>query len=345
MSGAGGRITLGVQEARALALASLQGIGYDASDAAIITEHVIDAALCGYEYSGLAKILNVAENPRQRGPRGPMRVEHETAVSLRYDAGNLNGMVAIHHATDAAICKAQVGGIAVVGVRNSWTSGRGAYFVERIARAGLIGMHTVRSLPQVAPLGGARAALGTNPMSFGFPTEDDPLIIDVGTSAVMFTDLALRVRRGETLQEGLAIDAEGRPTRDPRAAQLGAALPFGGHKGFALAMAVHALGVFAGATGEGDQGYGYLILAMAPDLLLPLPEYRSRLSRSLAEIKATPLAEGATEITLPGERSRRHRALALRAGIEMDDHIHRALMALANGVESTPIASLKEPAP
>jgi LDH2 family malate/lactate/ureidoglycolate dehydrogenase len=334
MTGTPGRVLLAVPDARALALASLQGIGYDATDASIITDHVIEAALCGYEYSGLPKILNVAENPRQRGPRGPMRIEHETPVSRRYDAGNLNGMVAIHHATDAAIEKAQDAGIAVVGVRNSWTSGRGAHFVERIARAGLIGVHTVRSLAQVAPLGGARAALGTNPMSFGFPTEDEPLLVDVGTSAVMFTDLALRARRGETLPEGVAIDAEGRPTRDPRAAQLGAALPFGGHKGFALAMAVHALGVFAGATGEGDQGYGYLILAMQPELLLPSAEYRRRLSQSLADIKATPMADGVHEITLPGERSRRHRERALRVGIEIDDHIHRALTALAARAEA-----------
>jgi LDH2 family malate/lactate/ureidoglycolate dehydrogenase len=331
-----GRVTLSVPEARSLALASLEAIGYGAADAAIIADHVIDAALCGYEYSGLPKILNVAQNPRQREPRRPMRIEHETPVSIRYDAGNLNGMVAIYRATEAIIRKAQSAGIAVVGVRNSWTSGRGAYFVERIARAGLIGIHTVRSLPQVVPLGGARPALGTNPLSFGFPTDGDPLLVDVGTSALMFTDLALRARRGEMLPEGVAIDAAGHPTRDPRAAQLGAALPFGGHKGFALAVAVHALGVFAGATGDGDQGYGYLLLAMQPELLLPLEEYRRSLSASLAGIKATPLAQGATEITLPGERSQRNRERALRTGIEIDAHIHRALTALAQTPAGNP---------
>src|SRR5690606_20071945 len=103
-------------------------------------------------------------------------------------------------------------GFALVGVNNTWMSGRGSYYVERIANAGLIGIHTVSSRPQVAPPGGTRAAIGTNPISFGFPTADAPFVIDLGTSALMFTDLALRARRGELLPEGVAIDAKGVPT-------------------------------------------------------------------------------------------------------------------------------------
>lgn len=323
------RITLSVEQARELALGALAGIGYDEADARIITNHVIDAALCGYEYSGLPKILNVAENPRRLQPRSEMRVEHETPVSIQFDAGNHNGMVAIFHATQAAIRKARQGGIAIVGVCNSWTSGRGAHFVEMIAREGLIGIHAVSSLPQVAPLGGARPALGTNPMSFGFPTAGRPLLVNVGTSALMFTDLALRARRGERLPDGVAIDAAGEPTLDPIAAQLGAVLPFGGHKGYALAVAIHALGVFAGATGKGDQGYGYLVMAMQPDLLLPLEEYRQRLSDSLARIKATPRRSGFDEIVLPSERAFRERERALNEGIVINERIHHALVELS----------------
>ena len=71
-------------------------------------------------------------------------------------------------------------------------SGRSAYYVEMVARAGLIGIHTVAAHPMVAPLGGAKAALGTNPIAFGFPTEDDPLVIDLATSAFMGTELQFR---------------------------------------------------------------------------------------------------------------------------------------------------------
>ncbi len=122
-------------------------------------------------------------------------------------------------------------------------SGRSAYYVEMVARAGLIGIHTVAAPPMVAPLGGARPALGTNPIAFGFPMDGDPLVIDLGTSAFMGTDLQFRQRLGIPLPEGVAIDEHGRPTTDAAAARRGAILPFGGHKGYALALAMHALGV------------------------------------------------------------------------------------------------------
>jgi len=75
------RIHLSLDEARALGERALAGIGYDAEEAHIIADHVIDAALCGYEYSGLAKILNIPEHRRFAQPRQKMRVLHETPVS------------------------------------------------------------------------------------------------------------------------------------------------------------------------------------------------------------------------------------------------------------------------
>src|SRR3977135_3576989 len=113
------RIHLGVDEARTLGERALRGIGYDAEEAHIIADHVIDAALCGYEYSGLAKILNIPEHPRFAQPRRPMRVVHETDVSALYDGGNNNGMIAMYHAANAAIAKA-AHGVSVIGVSDSW---------------------------------------------------------------------------------------------------------------------------------------------------------------------------------------------------------------------------------
>lgn len=324
------RRRLSVDEARDLSVRALLGIGYNRQQAEILAGHMLDAALCGYEYSGLPKILNLAEYREQRQPNGPMRVAHETPVSLMLDAAGHNGMLAVQDATERVIAKADAHGFAVVGVYNSWMSGRSAYYVEQIARAGLIGLHTVSSRPQVAPPGGMAAALGTNPIAFGFPTLMNPLIIDIGTSAVMFTDLALRVRRGEMLPEGVAIDAQGRPTRDPAEASRGAALPFGGHKGFALSLAMQALGVLAG-SGFGAEGAGYLLLAMRPDLMMPLEQYRADLSATLERIKATRRQAGVQEIRIPSERAFAERAVNLRDGIEIDADIHEALQRLSEG--------------
>lgn len=323
------RVRLSVAEARALSERAMRGIGHAPDDARILADHAIDAALCGYEYSGLPKLLNVADHPRFREPRGPVRVVRETGVSALLDGGNQNGMVGMYHAAREAIERATANGLVLVAVRNIWMTGRSAHYVEMVARAGLIGIHTVSAPPMVAPPGGARAALGTNPIAFGFPAAGDPLVIDLGTSAFMGTDLQFRQRLGAPLPDGVAIDARGRPTTDADAARLGAILPFGGYKGYALGLAMLALGLLAGGTGL--EGAGYLLIAFRPDLFLPVEDYRRALAAEIARIKATPRQPGVDEIRIPGERAYRERALRLREGIEIDRRILDALTRLAEG--------------
>jgi LDH2 family malate/lactate/ureidoglycolate dehydrogenase len=323
------RIHLGVDEARTLGERALRGIGYDAEEAHIIADHVIDAALCGYEYSGLAKILNIPEHPRFAQPRRPMTILHETEVSALYDGGNNNGMVAMYHAARAAIAKAAAHGIAIIGVTDSWMSGRSAYFVEMIARADLVAIHTASSGGAVAPHGGSRPVLGTNPIAFALPGDDGPLVLDMGTSAFMGTDLALRVRLGTPLPEGVAIDRDGNPTRDAKEARDGALLPFGGHKGFGLGLIVQAFGLLGGAAAVADNNDGYVFIAFRPDLLVPLADLKRELAALIARVKAVPPLPGFTEIRIPGEQSAKNRARLTRAGIEIDSLVYDRLNALA----------------
>ena len=323
------RIHLGVDEARALGERALHGIGYEAEEARIIADHVIDAALCGYEYSGLAKILNIPEHPRFAQPRRPMTILHETEVSALYDGGNNNGMVAMYHAARAAIAKAAAHGIAIIGVTDSWMSGRSAYFVEMIARADLVAIHTASSGGAVAPHGGSRPVLGTNPIAFALPGDDGPLVLDMGTSAFMGTDLALRVRLGTPLPEGVAIDRDGNPTRDAKEARDGALLPFGGHKGFGLGLIVQAFGLLGGAAAVADNDDGYIFIAFRPDLLVPLADLKRELAALIARVKAVPPLPGFTEIRIPGEQSAKNRVRLAREGLEIDSLVYDRLNALA----------------
>ncbi|MES2561116.1 MAG: Ldh family oxidoreductase, partial [Pseudomonadota bacterium] len=243
------RVRLSADEAQTVAEDAFRRMGYDAEEARIIAEHVVAAALCGYEYSGLPKILNVVEHKQLREPRRRMRVLRETSVSTLFDGGNNNGMVTMYRATQVAIAKAREHGMALVGVNNSWMSGRSAHYVEMIARAGLVGIHSVSSTIHVAAPDSREPVTGTNPIAFGFPTEAEPFVIDLGTSAFMGTDLIFQRRREALLPEGVALDAQGLPTRDP--AKVHSLLPFGGYKGFALSLAMQALGVLGG-SGLGD---------------------------------------------------------------------------------------------
>ena len=324
------RVQLSCDQARVLAQGALRGIGYDAAQAAILAEHMLDAALCGYEYSGLPKILQIAANPKAKQPRTPMRALHETPVSVLFDGGNNCGMLTMLHATDAAIAKAREHGFAMVGVTNSWMSGRSAYYVERIARADLIGLHTVGAASLVAPPGATRPAFGTNPIAFGFPTIGEPLVIDISTAAFPGSELDFYVLLGLPLPAGVALDADGQPTTDPAQAKRGALLPFAGHKGFALALAMQALGVLAGSGLNAAKDYGYLVIAFRPDLLLPLDDFKRELTDTLARIKAVPRQPGVDEIRLPSERAFREREMRRSSGIEIDRAIHDALIALAD---------------
>jgi LDH2 family malate/lactate/ureidoglycolate dehydrogenase len=259
----------------------------------------------------------------------------ETAVTVLLDGGNTTGMVAAYRAAEATIARAGANGLAIVCLANTWMTGRSAYYCEMIARAGLVVIHTVAAPPAVVPFGGARPALGTNPIAFGFPTESDPLVIDMGTSAFMGTDLQFRDRLGTPIPEGVAIGPDGRPTTDAHAARLGALLPFGGpeggYKGFGLALAMDALGALAAGARSADEVGGYMFIALKPDLFLSPDDYRREVTRRIEMIKATPRQPGVTEIRIPGERAYRTRARLLREGIEIDRKIYNALGRLAEG--------------
>src|SRR5262249_50913800 len=159
---------------------------------------------------------------------------------------------------------------------------------------------------------------GTNPIAFGFPADGDPLVIDMGTSAFMGTDLQFRARLAIPIPKGVALGPDGSPTTDARAARRGTLLPFGGpeggYKGFGLALAMDALGTLAAGARPADTVSGYLFIAFRPDLFLPPGEYQREVSRRIAMIKATPRQAGLGEIRIPGERGYRTRARLSREG-------------------------------
>ena len=167
-----GAVRLSVDDARALGEAALARIGYGTDDACIITDQLIDNALCGYRFAGLPRILAIARETKTRDPRVPVAVVRETPVSALVDGGNNVGYVAVYRGAEIAIAKAKQTGIATVGVYNSYFSGRNAYYLERIVDAGLVGLHTASGAPHIVPPGATRPALGK---TLG-PSPKDPLL-------------------------------------------------------------------------------------------------------------------------------------------------------------------------
>ena len=115
--------------------------------------------------------------------------------------------------------------------------------IEVLTGMGVAALALCPSYATVAPAGGSKPLLGTNPFAFGWPRPGtNPYVFDFATSVAARGEIELYRRAGKQLPEGWAVDAEGRPTTDPAEALAGAMLPFGGHKGSAISTMIELLG-------------------------------------------------------------------------------------------------------
>jgi LDH2 family malate/lactate/ureidoglycolate dehydrogenase len=323
-------VRLSVAEVVTLSERALTRVGYSGEDARIIVDQIVDNALCGYKFAGLPRLLAIANDEKTGKARTPVKIVHETPVSALLDGGNNVGYVAAYRAAEVAIGKARAGGMASVGVYNSYYSGRNAYFVEKIVREGLVAFHACGAHPFVLPPGGARPMLGTNPICFGFPSEDGPVVFDIGTASLMFGEVMLHAHLKEPLPEGVGFDEHGNPSRDAAAVLKGGVAPFGGHKGYGLSFAIQALGLLAGAALARGQvrDYGFLFWALDPEVMLPGGEFKSQMSEYVRQIKATPRRPGVEEIRIPSERAFRERERRRKEGIVIERKVVESLRAL-----------------
>lgn len=310
-------VRLSVGEAQALGEKALCKLGFTPEEAAIITTHLVDASMWGYEFAGLPRILVIADRPELKKPRTPLSIIRETPVSAMLDGGNHVGYINILRAAEIAIGKARKSGVAIIGVRNSWFSGRNAYYMEKIARAGFAAIYTASSTPTVVPPGATRKALGTNPMTIALPGKTNPFIFDMGTAAVMSGEVALRALLGKQFPEVVGIDKNGTPTRVARELVDGGVFPFGGHRGYGLSIAIQALGLMAGARlRNGDvSDFAHLFIAFDPELFMPTAQFTAELEELLMKIKSLPRQPGVAEIRIPSERGFREREIRRQQGI------------------------------
>jgi LDH2 family malate/lactate/ureidoglycolate dehydrogenase len=313
----------------------MTALGHQARDAQLIADHLMDCELRGLGYGGLARAISIAERINRQGDhRSPIAMLHETPVSARLDGGDHIGYVVAQRATGVAIEKAGAAGIAVVGASNTWYTGMLSYYAEMAAARGLVSMIASNASPWVAPHGATEGRLGTNPICFGFPSADDPIILDIGTSAIIHAEVTLARRLGNELPDQVAYDRDGLPTRDPVAALAGAFAAWGGHKGSGLAIVVQLLGILAGSPAIPRElaGFGYLIVAMRPDLMGPAEIFRENASAFAEAVRsARPAADG-PPVRMPFDRSRRERARRLAENaIEVPDVLVDQLTLIASG--------------
>jgi LDH2 family malate/lactate/ureidoglycolate dehydrogenase len=171
--------------------------------------------------------------------------------------------------------------------------------------------------PNMAPYGGLKKMIGTNPWSVAAPAgQHAPMIMDVANSGVARGKIFLAQMRHESIPSNWAIDSQGRPTTDPVEALKGFILPMAEHKGYAIGTIVDVLsGVLSGSGFLEDvhgpydpvnrSRAGHLMIALNVEAFQPLDQFNARMERYIATIKSAPRAEGVDEIFYPGEKEAR----------------------------------------
>lgn len=324
-------MNISFEDARRLIVEILTAHSVAPDHAAIVADHLVDAAAAGHAFAGLPRVLALVDNLKQRPAAGPIEIVRKSANSVVIDGKGTNGYVTSLIGVEEGAKIARESGFCVVGIRDTWFSGRLAYYVERAARKGLVVMHTATTAARVAPHGGRDQIFGTNPVAFAFPCDPDPLVIDFGTGMVTWGEALLRQKLGRPLEPGSALDADGHPTQDAGKALDGAFLPWGGHRDSGIALVIQVLGILAGGRPVVDDvaGSGFFFMMFDPELLMPLPEFKAKVGELVAHIEASQPVPGGPKVRVPGRASiARRAAAAARGGIEVDEAIYQTLIAI-----------------
>lgn len=324
-------MNLSIQAATDLAVRVLVRHGLTADHARIVADHLVEAALCGHEFSSLPRLVAIVEEMRTRPQPRAIRIAREDGCFAHVDGGDnlayVTSLIAVDKA--AEICRRT--GVAVVTANNTWFSGRCAYYVERAARQGFVALHTTNTTARVAPYGGTGRLMGTNPFAIAFPSLDDPVVIDIGTSAITWGDVVLMRTKGEALPPGVAVDRHGRMTLDPAAALDGAFMPWGGQRGSALSIAIQLLGVLAGSRPviEETVDFGLFFVLIDPERIAPGGEFRRAVSSMRAAIASNRPLPDVDRVRVPGDGSQQRRQVAIRRGhVPLDDKVHARICEL-----------------
>lgn len=318
---------------RAGVSALFRGVGLPAGDAALLADTLVRADMWGHSSHGVMRApwyLERVRNGVMKPVTEPASIVDAGAIAL-LDAREGVGQVIARVAMLDAVARAKRHGVGVVSVRNSNHHGVLGYFTRLAAEAGCIGMLAANGGPAMAPWGGRRMAVGTNPWSIAAPAgRHAPMMLDIANTVVARGKIFVARQKGMQIPEHWALDAEGRRTSDPVAALAGVILPMAEHKGYAIALMMDVLsGVLSGSgiltevnspfMTDKPSRCGHFFLALDIAAFGPRAAFESRMEHMIAELRAVPLAPGFDEILYPGELEARNEARHAREGLELPE--------------------------
>ena len=329
---------IGLDALSGLASRALERAGASARMAQATARCVVAADAQGLASHGVSRVPQYASQLRLGRADGKAlaKIARERGGACLVDAACGLAYEGCELAVSEAIRRAKDLGVAFSGVTNSNHFGAAAIHLAPVAAAGLVGLAFGNSPAAMPAWGGKTPLFGTNPIAAVFPRRGAAaLTIDLSLSEVARGRIMVAAQQGKPIPQGWALDREGKPTSDAKAALEGSMLPAGGVKGAMLALTVELLACALTGSAFGfeadsffvDQGnrprIGQAFVVVDPGALAGKERYFERVETLIAAMLAD---EG---VRLPGERRLESRERAARGGIEIPDALLATLRELA----------------
>lgn len=326
--------------------------GSDDREARIVADNLVDANLTGHDSHGVGMIPTYITALKNGGValNAHAEIVVDNGAIVVIDGHSGYGQVIGQEAMAIGIERARLHGAAVVGLRNVHHIGRIGQWGEQCAAAGLVSTHHVNVVGHpgsVAPFRGSDARYITNPYCAVMPGTDanPPTVLDFATSFVAMGKIRVARNKGEPAPEGALIDTEGRPSRDPSIMYTepkgGALMPFGEHKGYGMALLNEILpAAMTGAVGcrpetqfDPPKTINNMLSAIIdPMKLVSRERFNSEVDATIAHVKASPPADPAKPVLVPGDPERLSAAARRANGVPVDDETWREITAAAAAV-------------
>lgn len=316
---------------------ALAAVGMREDDAREMAGQIVGSELAGHESHGMRRLPEYIRRAQDgtTDPAALPEVDIDRGALARIDGRRGFGHLVVRQATQRAVERAKVDGIAAVSVHNSDFAGRLSHFCEEAAQQGvatLVFVNTGGAHRAVSVPGGTEARFSTNPIAAGFPRSQAPhFVLDIATSSVALGRLSEWRDRGEEIPQEWVTPA-------------GLLQPFGGHKGFGLAMVAEALAGALSTAGtpsekEEDEEQGVLVIAIDVAGLRPLEEFTAETDTFLRFIADTPVAQGYEPTRIPGESSAATTEVRRREGTPVQRHAWESAQELARELGIEPLTA------
>ena len=341
-----------------------KAIGVPEEDAKICADVLLESDRRGIESHGFNRFKPIYYDRILEGIQKPVtefEIVKQTKTTAVVDGHDGMGQVIGHKCMQMAIDMAKECGMGMVAARNSTHFGIAGYYATMATKAGLAGITGTNARPSQAPTFGTENMLGTNPLTFGFPTDEDfPFLLDCATSIVQRGTIEYYERIGASVPAGLVINADGEDMTDAEAildelvagtAALapvgGSAAETGGYKGYGYATVVEIMSAaFAGGnfmkalTGiQGGAhvpfGLGHFFIAIDPEGFIGLDSFKKTTGDILRQLRASRKAKGHDRIFTAGEKEYYVSLERAGSGVPVNSAVQRELVAMRDGTGLT----------